>query len=295
MVEVSPIMPSSTRILINPVISIPNRNQHHQATPIFHALAPPLRQMASSAVLQQPNVATAPINLTASPPSNVLLLIKPQQQPAPIAAPTISPITPQQNPPALVEPATVLLEPPCNPLDLSCKNKDLSGVNPEQRLDVRKPNPDLLDVKKQDPFSIRRANSCSGSILDNDRRLKRKEQNKVAAQSYRQRKKSFSGLIETEHEKLTKRNLQLKLHKQKLEDQIARVRALLNEVIENSKKAEEANEAMSDTASEPPPVQSPSWSMDGNEDFQMRARKYTWPMALNGKERKKEQNKLASR
>jgi hypothetical protein len=45
-------------------------------------------------------------------------------------------------------------------------------------------------------------------------------QNKAAAQAYRQRKKSFSELVETEYDLMLKQNLELLGRKAKLESQV---------------------------------------------------------------------------
>ena len=201
-----------------------------------------------------------------------------------------------------------------HPLDLSNKN-----------------NSDL------DAFIHGRTNSCSSTTSStssesyfDERRLKRKEQNKTAAHNYRQRKKSVSEQIEGEVTQLARRNAVLKVQQRRLEDQIARMRGLLNQAIEESKKKEaEAEMERQETRSEPPasphpvpvvimlpaaaptaPAPPPAPPMIAvqlpkeplplainplDQPQPIRGRKYTWPLTITGKERKKEQNKLASR
>lgn len=118
--------------------------------------------------------------------------------------------------------------------------------------------------------------------------VKRKEQNKVAALFYRKRQKSLSFVIENEYEELKAKNGDLIAYKDKLEKQIELIRELLKKV---AKKRQDEEDNYSDTMSEPAMASS-------NNDHHVlvkRARKYSWPSYLTGKERKKEQNKLASR
>ena len=90
-----------------------------------------------------------------------------------------------------------------------------------------------------------RTSSCSStssmsSVMSNEeRRMKRKEQNKAAAHNYRQRKKSFSDLIESEHENLCRKNEELKARKARLESQIKNMRALLDQAAKKEAKQAE--------------------------------------------------------
>ena len=218
-----------------------------------------------------------------------------------------------------------------------------------------------------------RTSSCSSTssfssvVSDEGKRMKRKEQNKAAAHNYRARKKSFSDLIESEHENLFKKNEELKTRKARLESQIKNMRALLDQAAKKEAKQAELQKerqaaaaaagerkrnlsAMAaiavppaplslallpppppplapPTLAPPPPAAAGSLSISirprsmsdvsplmlpqhpvGPEDI-FRERKNTWPLGPTGtssspvaaaavavaRDRKKEQNKLASR
>ena len=71
------------------------------------------------------------------------------------------------------------------------------------------------------------------------RRQKRRDQNKAAAQNYRQRKKSITDLIESEHDVALKRNKQLMAYRATLEAEIVRMRSLLQDIANTTKVKEE--------------------------------------------------------
>lgn len=155
-----------------------------------------------------------------------------------------------------------------------------------------------------------------------EKRLKRREQNKAAAQAYRQRKKSFSELVESEYDLLLKQNADLLGRKSKLESQISRMRHLLELVVQNSKKRQEEEErrqlAAADQLLAIKTDESDVVSNDvngGDDDNYFsdtgkscagpsgvsgRSRQYSWPSdgstcpPGSGKNRKKEQNRIAS-
>jgi hypothetical protein len=351
MVEVSFSVPTNFNLAPASVSAMTAIRRYPQPTlPILQALVP-----------QPPSAATAAVILSeAARPQQVLLLMpQPTVKVEATLAPTTSVVVPVELPEA--------------PLDLSCKRKpdeeDSSNSTQtpmEEATTVvsAAPPPSL----PSEPFPIHRAGSCSsstsssttssrgscGQLNEDEKRLKRKEQNKAAAHSYRQRKKSFSDQIETEHERLTQRNVQLVATKKRLEEQIGRMRQLLNQAIVETRKteAEEAAAAAaeasrkrsmsggafellarqqqlvqqraqkgeqpaqmlvtSDNAASPPvnvevagaqlqfqgslqPLPLEQLAEETSLSPMPRPRKYTWPMTLTGRERKKAQNKLASR
>ena len=141
------------------------------------------------------------------------------------------------------------------PLDLSCNKSDKlgsrSGLEDKETFECDEP-------KVQPPINItsgvNNVVACIGntspySSYDDTigyrfsdevaRRQKRRDQNKAAAQSYRQRKKSITDLIETEHDIALKRNKQLMAYRATLEAEIVRMRSLLQDIANTKKEKEE--------------------------------------------------------
>lgn len=222
-----------------------------------------------------------------------------------------------------------------SPLDLTCK-PPLPVFDPQEAHSWSHPT---IHPRSGSCSSTTSSKSGCGEDMS-VRRLKRKEQNKTAAQHYRQRKKSFSDFIETEHDELFKKNSQLKAHKNKLEEQIAKIRNLLDDVVKEEKKEPVVKAELPSPPPPPPPqalvklthpptaaaaflpdvplpmkthmdidpgnmsdsVSEPlrgASALERHNDFMEeegfgRARKYTWPSTLTSKDRKKEQNRMAS-
>jgi hypothetical protein len=215
-----------------------------EVSPMSHVFlaAPPsitLKQQESHTIMQYlsaaPNVQTLHHQHTAGPPQRVVYILKPE-----VRVEQSEPQLPTQPLPQAEVAVVPISEPVSNgmlPLDLSISSK--------QRHDSAASNSSFFEIGLGP-----RSNSCSStssSILyggcgegQNGRRKKRKDQNKAAAHSYRQRKKSFSEFVETEHEKLVKRNTELKGRRAQLEGQIKNMRALLDETARKEKEIEQA-------------------------------------------------------
>jgi len=287
------------------------------------------------------------------PPSSALPSAKPTTSSgANVAAVGIAPTSPNPAIAAGKSATDALLL----PLDLSTKVRHDSAASNSSN--------SFFDIGLGPRTSSCSSTSSRSSVMsDEERRMKRKEQNKAAAHNYRQRKKSFSDLIESEHEMLCKRNEELKARKARLESQIKNMRTLLDQAAKKeARQAELQKERQAAAAAAtaaggggerkrnlsamaaigvppplpaaaaplslallppPPPPPPPSAlsisirprSMSdvsplmlpqhpvGPEDI-FRERKNTWPLgptaaspaaAAVARERKKEQNKLASR
>ena len=133
------------------------------------------------------------------------------------------------------------------PLDLTCNKSNKPGFDskhhPTLAFNDSKASRSELP-KGQMYIDLAASETESGSCFsDQDliRRQKRREQNKAAAQSYRQRKKSVTELIETEHDMALKRNKQLMAYKANLETEIVRMRSLLQDIAMTSKLKEDSN------------------------------------------------------
>ena len=305
--------------------------------PLLKTLVPHLPRQHASPTVQIQTVVQPQQHQQQQPPSNLL-----PPPPSPIyVVPTRTPNLSGSSISSTASSCQLI------PLNL---NASQAGIEPEEDehpapLDLTcKPPLPVFDAAEAHAWSHPtihpRSGSCSSTTSSKSgcgedmsvRRLKRKEQNKTAAQNYRQRKKSFSDFIETEHEELVRKNAQLKAHKNKLEEQIAKIRTLLDDVVKEEKKepvvkaeavspppppapvapmavppelqnpAKQSMEIdpgnMSDCVSEPPRGAAALERHNDFTDEEMagfgRARKYTWPSTLTSKDRKKEQNRMAS-
>ena len=142
------------------------------------------------------------------------------------------------------------------PLDLTCHKINTFEVDARAQistgmynLKTQLPSDVITDVNRDmnspdiQAINCVAANEFTGYNSNDEqiRRQKRREQNKAAAQSYRQRKKSITELIETEHEIALRRNKQLTAYKTNLEAEILRMRSLLQDIAMSTKLKEEKN------------------------------------------------------
>jgi hypothetical protein len=142
------------------------------------------------------------------------------------------------------------------PLDLTCHRNNSSDVDSRAQITIGIDNPktnlrtdEITDVNPDTSFpeiqaiNYVAANESMGYNSNDEqiRRQKRRDQNKAAAQSYRQRKKSITELIETEHEIALRRNKQLTAYKTNLEAEILRMRSMLQDIAMSTKLKEEKN------------------------------------------------------
>ncbi len=258
MVEVSPVYPTS-RVFITaapaaPVISLPRSAgvtlKQYVAPP-----PPPAATVASLAAVQQqvvqqqqqqprlvyilkpeakvesPAAAVPPPVLPLEPLPQVVVTSPPHNGPAVAAAVACSPTGTASTPsPMALDNPHAVSSPPLLPLDLSTKQRHDSAASTSCS--------SFFDIGLGP-----RSNSCSSTsssvFSDEERRRKRKDQNKAAAHSYRQRKKSFSDFIESEHEKLSRKNTELKSRKHQLETQIKNMRALLDQVAQKEARQQQ--------------------------------------------------------
>ena len=357
MVEVSPVVcPVSASVA-----------RHQRVFLVAPQEAPRTAQAAPAATMQ---VLTPPLQ---QQQQRIVYILKPE-----IKIEQAAPQLQQPSPPPPPPPPTL----PSHPLPPSPAAAAAVATPAKTALDALLPLPlDLSTKVRHDSAASNSSNSAffeiglgprtsscsstssrSSAMSDEERRLKRKEQNKAAAHNYRQRKKSFSDLIETEHENLCKKNEELKARKARLESQIKNMRALLDQAakkeakqLELQREQEAAAAAAAAVTGErkrnlsamaaiavplalapapppsqqllpPPPPPPPPGGLPisirprslsdvsplmlpqhpvGREDI-FRERKNTWPLGgesppatpaavAMAKERKKEQNKLASR
>ena len=260
MVEVSPIVcPMSAnaarahqRVFLVAPQETPRASQAPPAA-VMQCLAPPIQPQQ---VLQQPQqqqqqqhqttvvyilkpeIKVDPALQQPSPPPPPPLPTLPNQplppSPASVAAPASSGATAAGGPSSTI-PNSVAgkgAEALLLPLDLSTKVRHDSAASNSSN--------SFFDIGLGPRTSSCSSTSSRSSVMsDGERRMKRKEQNKAAAHNYRQRKKSFSDLIESEHENLFKKNEELKTRKARLESQIKNMRALLDQAAKKEAKQAE--------------------------------------------------------
>ena len=141
------------------------------------------------------------------------------------------------------------------PLDLSCNKSDKRRANSELGdKEIFECNEPKVQPPIDKTSGVNNVVACIGNTISYSsyddttgyrfsdevaRRQKRRDQNKAAAQSYRQRKKSITDLIETEHDIALKRNKQLMAYRATLEAEIVRMRSLLQDIANTAKVKEE--------------------------------------------------------
>lgn len=209
----------------------------------------------------------------------------------------ISPIYSQ----AMETTVTEIKTEPQAPLDLSIKSEEGSSSH-----DLLRRSSSSSSASSGDSGFLSSDNSeIGGQVGHFLKRVKRREQNKVAAHAYRQRKKSFSELAEIEYEVLLTQNVFLQGQKTKLEEQIARMRQILERAIQISKEQEERERIAQEEAAAHhqddsviliKPILN-SFDDDANGGGVQNhplgfMRQNSWP--VDDKNRKKEQNRIAS-